>query len=246
MTEKLINTHRVQEYKANPLSSYYASYAAALVYYGKENSGFRSYLYERIEKNFNATHITHPVDIESRYSRVLLPQNEDIARRRLNWMIEKILSDEEDAVYAREIFFNAYNNREFTSPKSIIIGIKIGIIPGLTLGNIKIKRSVKVVLDQELESDTLKVSKLITQGTTSLLENEFKKSNYDLKKIEPDISEWLFGDKCIDIYKVSHDELLDIESDLGEFKYSFISLQEKENIPQILIISPAINLKVFN
>jgi len=196
--------------------------AFSLTSYARRNERFKKEL-ERLVSIFLPKKETEVVDYAGNIE-IILPKDEQTATKRALWLINN------NSESAKDILRSAAE----TEPKAIVVGIVGVAIPGPTLGYMKKFNKMSVIVsDQKTGRD-----KTIARAVADLILKAIRQANNDLSKIEPEMGDWLFGDKEIEIYSAKNTD--SIKRDLNGLKIPYSQADD------VLAISPVLNLDLAN
>ena len=219
-------------------------YATSLIEYANKDKQFAIYLLHLVSnlqpifrRNFNTR-----IKTDKKNCEIITPLDIQTAVRRANWLMEalkeKELSGREDTLYVLQEWAR---NKEKEFPKNIIIGIRIGVIIGFTLGYTKTSRVASLVLNESAKyGEISEITKTSLGAMLSLLEIGLQTANGDSKKLEPDMADWFFGDKEINIYTAKKGVIDEITKELSFSKIPHAIAKNKNNDVLALAISPII------
>ena len=236
-----LNKQRIKTAVIDHPMWYSETLASALVLYARENRDFARRLEELTREQLKIRKTKGNLIIRE-YAKILSPSDNIIAWRRAEWLVERIneknLSGHESA---REILTSWVGDKPFESPKQIVIGITIGRIIGPTLGRLHKKVSMSIIIREDLESKVkLDLAQKITRVSHGVLVSALGLVNGNIKKLEPDLADWFFGERKIAFYTTSGEKIKKIEKDLKSLGIVY-TLEEQEGEPAILAVSPAVN-----
>jgi hypothetical protein len=164
---------------------------------------------------------------------LLVPEDEHVAKKRVTWVLQN--GSEE----AQLILQEAVKDRPFDEPKAVVLGITIGALPIGVLGHDKPGKKVTVIS----HTTETNVESLIENGVRSsltLLERVVHDARGDLRKVDPDMTDWFFGEKKLEFYKASRETIAELERELSSLDIPHATLSD-EHGPVSIAVSPAIN-----
>jgi hypothetical protein len=178
----------------------------------------------------------------SRLSLILAPPDTLCAYQRAEWLI-KLLEKEKTRKNepALSLLFDFVNDDPAIVPKNLIVGVAATSIPGITLGKIR-RRVMNIILNSDfLKNCTkLELAKKVTSASTGVLSPTLKKAKFSQKMLEPDIAEWIFGDRYVSFFAADEKELKKIKNDLIRSEILHSSTYSKGR-PAVIALSPAAN-----
>lgn len=215
------------------------SKAFALLAFAKINSQYRTYLRRVMlsEQELQAVAIPKIFDTSLL---LLLPKSYEDARLQT----ESLLRDKK-SVRAKRILLHVLEEESpITTPKDVIIGF-IGLaIIGPTLGLMKKRMHVEmpVIMEMGLEKDI--PDEAIAKASLSVLEREIERASKNIKKVEPNTSDWFFGAKGFSLYKAPRTSLGEIAHKLENLDIPY-AITESADEKRVLAISPSVNETVL-
>jgi len=208
---------------------YSESLALGLFLYAQKNPSFR----EILEQHVHPSALKISVETVPASVPLLYPESETVALKRATW-IQKYGTKQSRAILAEAI-----KDKPYESPKAVVLGITIGILPIGIMGHDKPGGKVTVI-----SLNTLKERKSLTQGGTrtslSLLERSIKEAGGELKKVDPDMSDWFFGEKTIEFFSAERKTIKSLIKELETLDVPHTHISD-EHGATTLAISPAIN-----
>jgi peptidyl-tRNA hydrolase len=238
-TTPLAKTNKVIK-KVNKKIYYSEALAMSLIIQAKKDKIFARELYEIVKK---LTKVKKAIEKKSeRRAVVLMPLNREYAMRRVNWLIPKIKNNEltgsEEAV---QLLSSWAEIHEYSSPKQVVVGIVGLAIPGITLGIIKKKMKMSIIINRDIKNFTkTELTEKVTQASHGILSQALVTAGGEVGKLEPEVADWFFGEKKIVFYKAQTKEVEKIEKELKNLEI----IHQKEKIGDetaVLAISPVVN-----
>jgi len=207
--------------------SYEETLAWSLVRYAKGSSLFYKDLQKLISPRLSHEPLLLSQKIQTRLS-VLKPSSKETAMRRALWLKEKEA--------AQDVFATLFDE-PFASPKQIVIGIAVGIIPGVTLGKFPRRKIMTFICEAGGARPKIEV---VTALSHEVLLRSLFLVGGDAQKLDPDTHEWFFDERALTFYKAKKETLAQIKSDLRMLgiPYAFRN--------SILAISPAVEHLPWN
>jgi len=137
----------------------------------------------------------------------LRPRTDDHAARRALWLLDAIahkrLSGTDAATAVLALWQAA---REHEHPKAVVLGIKYGVLPIGILGHPKLRREPMsvVVRDDVLRTQhASRMARTLTTLTHGVVEQGLVLAGGRTAKLEPELGDWLFGDKSLALYQAT-------------------------------------------
>lgn len=231
---------RLKTKSKTALMSYEQNLALALLAYAEIDKKFAAYL-----KSFVAQQVSDSLPKSEKLDskkleaiKLLLPKDYATAQKKLNWLIE---NKKNSALELLSASSHAHTN-EIIRP--LIIGIVGMAIIGPTLGIVSKKKVMSVVVDKKIAGQK-KTATLVARVTSDLVSSALLESGGEASKLEPDLADWLFGDKEIMLYESGQNDLQEVKKELEDSKALF-SITKKDNQIVALAMSPAVNADYLN
>jgi hypothetical protein len=255
------STERQRVLRRAQALTYDEALAISLVRFARYSSDFADILADKIEK---APFFPHAPEINDENllkialadTDLIFPHDETSAETRANWLIAYLTeSDKSRRSSARsalkswtEEYLNSRNASALSreEPKAIVIGIMVGIIPGVTLGRIKKLQRMIVIIKEEtnsrLESEEAGyIAKIVSQAALAVSAKSIEPALTSRQSPEPDFSDWFFGERDMVLYRTNKMEFEHIFAELQDLSIPFgFAESEEENIA-VLAISPILN-----
>jgi len=219
--------------------SYGYNIALALLEYAQKNILFAWEL-KKLTSKLPDSYINSAHKQLNKKNELLTPSDKLTAMKRSYWLAERINNnsffDTEEII---SVLKNGVKNFKLSTPQQLVIGIVGLAIPGPTLGIISTKKKFTMIFNPGFA----KLSKTEIAKKSVQMSLEFmKKSIIKAKKLEnldPDISDWFFGDKETNFYIATNQQIKNIKNRLEELGIPNV---ETNSIDQkILAVSPALN-----
>jgi len=204
-----MNTHKTQH---TQILSYYEALAYSLIRFAQKHESFSNWL----QSMFATRDIPFAV-IDSMNMPYVLPsiETEQQATRKVHWLIELSEQKEQTAVVpALEVLTHWANIREREDPKAIILGLMIGVEPFGIFGEAKKKHHPIDIIVRDSVLRKIKKTTLAKMSVTlanEIVQNGLIEVKGNANLLEPELSDWFFGDKTVVFYKASDKTLASIE-----------------------------------
>lgn len=235
-------TCQTQKVSAQPVW-YAESLTKSLVLFAQSNKEFAREL-KRTILDLRFIGIGNRVKIDKEIG-ILMPISFDDAMRRSRWLIQGISNGSlPGAKNAANVLTSWVSDCPIETPKQLVVGVLAIAIPGVTLGLFPKSKRMSFVIRRELAlKKDLKLAKKITQLSHEILISSLDLAQGDIRRLEPEISDWFFGDKKISIYRASGQKMKEIKEDLSGQGIIFASSQQGSEL-DILAISPSVDSSV--
>jgi hypothetical protein len=173
---------------------------------------------------------------------ILAPSNNSIALRRAEWLTERLVENSlPGSKEAKHILTSWAGDRPLETPKQIVIGVTVGVIPGVTLGRLVKTVSMGIILNRNLAGKIdYKMINKINQTSHGVLLGALEMSQGNIRKLEPDLADWFFGERNLRFYQASNRKIKNIKEELKSLG-AIYSEVEKEGKAAVLAFSPAVN-----
>jgi|GEM_PF-3561678 len=224
--------------KLSKKTSYATALAWSLIEYAKKNQAFAAALKEKISF-LEKTDLQPETAIKNNSFFLLEPKDEFSALKRADWLISKISQNEWPATKESRAVLQS---QKMEQPKQIIVGIAATSIPGITLGKIQTKNCMAFLINNDFlkKTNNLNIGYKISQTCLDFFQNELKKANNKIAKIEPETADWFFGEKKISFYAANNFELEKIKKELDDLDIAYSLVTQKNQIA-LVAISPSLN-----
>jgi len=210
-------------------SLYGSTVAVSLILYAARNDEFAYFLKKILRQtdiSGTAPETLNPEIFKN--GKVVLPSTLDIAKRKTRWALENRETTLLLKKWADDI------PKEDEKPKIIVVGIKVGRIPGLTFGRFKKRKSLmRIMVRKDVSADAVKAG-------ISLFSKELIRANGRINKLEPEVADWYFEGKNLAFYRASSENMKKIINELKKTGVSHASTKNEKGITA-LAISPAVN-----
>jgi hypothetical protein len=175
----------------------------------------------------------------------LMPTDDLAAVRRVQWLIDTCT--ERRIVGHRQALatFTTWNQRRaYEEPKDLpfLLGVVVGVVPMIGMGRVPIKRTPMSILfrDDITHATTYQTLRAITTLTHRVVERGLIMAGGHTAKLEPELGDWLFGEKELAFYGTTLSNLGQIERHLDKFGVPYASEHDKRGVT-LLACSPALS-----
>ena len=219
---------------------YWENMAIGLINYAGRSKIFAAILHELAVK----INISSVANSESTQKPVSLFEPVDLttATSRATWVVKCLEEELPGTVFARNRLARWAGDKSFELPHMVIIGIVGVAIPGITLGLIKRRMEMPIIIRAEAAQNLgLELSQRITQASHDVLKNALVLAGGDMKMIEPELADWFFGEKTLTCYTASREEMERMQTELvsSDLPHGNADLNGELTV---LALSPSINL----
>lgn len=214
-------------------TAYLESLALGLVIYAQHNPRFLRYLELQIAKLAATSMFVQPKVSPS--LGLLIPGGELDAVAKTQWL----MNSKSNAVAS--LLKTWKKTKPWESPKQIIIGLAVGVIPGITLGKLSRNHTMSVVIRQDFaDSIDIRLVEKINQAGLELIAKALNGSGGNLARLEPEMAVWLLEERSFSYFSADAEKIKHIADELNSLDIAH-ALLNIDNKPAILAISPAVN-----
>jgi hypothetical protein len=221
--------------------NYEALLSQSLVIYADQDKYFAELMYREISgREVGEGGLSFKRD-KAKIVSYIMPSSTDMALRRLDY----VLSEYGDQESVLAPLYGWAKSLEDEMPKNIVVGLVGMAIPGPTMGIIKKRYNMNFLV-----TDFNKICKedLVKKGldaSFSIVASNIKKKKGDANRLEPELYDWLFGDREISFYQASADKLEEVKSELVESGLSFAEMKNEDRFIG-LALSPVVDREYFS
>jgi hypothetical protein len=149
--------------------------------------------------------------------KVFLPlQDEKQALRRAVWLLElHTKQHNQHTIPAIEVLTHWANIREREEPKAFILGLILGVEPFGLWGEPNTKHHPVDIIVRDTVVKKIKKTQLAKMSvalTSEIIQKGLIEVNGNANLLEPELSDWFFGDKTVVFYSADTETLSSIES----------------------------------
>lgn len=249
-------------YDAHPkkggLISYREAIAHSLILHAEKSKEFSRYLHSAL-CDFFLSHgkPDEQVDVRSAFLvseengfELLLPKTDDAAVARIAWFLNytsisssNIFSVSEKPILLLTKWAAEWKTTEPSpSPKNIVLGIKIGVLPIGLMGHMKTEEKIPIIARSDFLSRTATVTlaKEAVRTSAGVLEQAFRAAYGQMRLIEPEINDWFTGEREAIFYTADARSIRAFLAELRRLSVAH-SFVEDENGIALLAVNPSIN-----
>ncbi len=165
------------------------------------------------------------------------------AARRAAWLTDRL--EREAGVAGREavaLLKGWARDYLASAPESLVVGIVGLAIPGITLGLIKRRVRVSLILDNRLPSGTsIRTAGIAVTALLDLFEVELELSGRNIDRFEPEYADWIYGERLIAVYATGTECIKELVGELRGNCLPF-AMSGDESKPGALAVSPSVNI----
>lgn len=167
---------------------------------------------------------------------ILLPQTREQALRRTQWLIH--YAPHQTPV--RDILAHATRINE--EPKAIVLGIDMGALPLGVWGKWKRKdHAMHILIPTGTPIEDSAMQHALLTATHRVVEHGLIAAHGSTKCLEPELGEWLFGDKAIAVYTAPESTFADIRAFLDALSAPYAHTLSSRDCT-LLALSPSLYL----
>lgn len=208
-------------------TSYPVALALGLLAYATHDSIVRRYLEDRTRPT-STLHLQqaapHPC---------FVPHTRAHALRRAAWLLSHAPDKRAITILAQV--------RELDAPKAIVLGIDMGALPLGVWGKWKRKDHAMQILLPDTPLPTSARERAVLTASHRVVEQGLVRAHGSTKQLEPELGEWLFGEKALAYYTASPDALREIAAFLEALDAPAVWSTTNNEQP-ILALSPSLYL----
>lgn len=217
----------------------YTDYLAySLIHFSDTHPSFRSWFLGRIRRSTSVG----KAQLENvPHIKVHTFSSEQVAVRKAEWLLELLQSEEKKSHIRTLTILSTWekeNSKE--EPHFIILGLKYGVLDFGIFGEpSKFHEPLDIIIRENSEyarTSTLLLQESVRLGMT-VVEQGLLHAHGDVTKLEPELHDWLFGEKNTTFYTCSQETIQKIIAEMQEIK-SPIACTYDEHGPAVLAISP--------
>lgn len=256
MKEIVSNRKKVFLWQSGAPILYAQTIAESLIAYADRNEAFAKHFELLIRKFFSVyeedkVQVIVPIFPKEKID-IIMPEDEQSAIRRSEWFLARVREKEiAGALEAEQVMKEWVRDREWESPKQIVVGFVVVAIPGITMGKFSKKRSRMSVL---IRND-------VVQGTTAIPRTELTEkvsaagqgvifktliaAKGDLQKIPPETFEWFSGDRKQRFLKADRQQILRVKEELRDLRVINSAIFDEKGIAMVAM-SPEVNESYFS
>ena len=148
----------------------------------------------------------------------IVPHAEDLAVRRALWLLDSIAERRMPGYKnAGAVLRQWYTTRTHDEPKALVLGVMYGVLDFGMIGEPRKKREPMGVLirhDVLQQVPGLELANLLNKMTHGVVEQGLIMAQGSTSRLEPELGDWLFGDKALAVYRAEARDLRNIKSHL--------------------------------
>lgn len=214
----------------------------ALLSYAKSNSLFSAWFAELL-RNSGIVPQLHSSTIEPQQS-MLVIRDEHRAVRRALWLTDAIANRRiQSHALAAQTLASWVHEQERDARQFIIMGLKYGIIDYGIIGHPKRRNEpIHILIREDVSKRICTVAQVCTKLSVGIVEQGLIAARGNAQHLEPELSDWLFGDKPTSLLTSPKSTLESIHSALTNENIPFSYLQDAQGITH-LAITPAVRFQ---
>lgn len=239
MRQELKKETKVKNFDS--VQNYQTLLALSLLDYAKIDRYFAQAMYGKLAGMDLSQKTAHSPKIDSEFLKYLIPSSTDMALRRLDYILAEY-ADAESVIAPLHGWAKSFEDE---SPKNIVVGLVGMAIPGPTMGMIKKRYSMNFLLSGYNKIGKKDLVKKSLDASFDIVAANIKNKKGDTNRLEPELYDWLFGDREISFYEASFDKLEEIKSQIKKAGLSFKEVKNNDNF-KALVLSPVVDREYFS
>lgn len=223
--------------------SYAETLAASLVLYAQTNKEFAPEL-KKIIDGMGGQNKTDQAGMEARIFPhaliVLMPSGIDNAVRRAEWLSYMLEANPAQDNKNTASILHAWAEEEAKEePKQLVVGVVVVAIPGVTMGKLKIKRKMNVIIRNDIARKTgVNTVINVARASNEVIAGALEAAQGNARMLEPEVADWLWGERNIAPYSASGKKLKHIEDEIKELNIPHSVICDRRG-SAVIAISPA-------
>jgi hypothetical protein len=167
--------------------------------------------------------------------------NQIAAMQRMEWIIERTHAhDLPDTLIVERTLSSWGQEQTKEYPKAIVIGYVIGVVPPVGLGHVNRKKKMSLIVDHKISLDSRLMATYAAEASLGIVLEALIRAGGNTKKFEPEVADWFFGERAIEVYTTNELTLRTIKKELAELSAVHYILEKKEQVVAVAI-SPVVN-----
>ncbi|MDX1535993.1 MAG: hypothetical protein R3346_04510 [Candidatus Spechtbacterales bacterium] len=216
--------------------SYAETLAASLLMYAKKDKELSERL-KYLIKNMNEIEIAEPPFEIRNDAEILMPYDTNSAIKRAEWLVDRI---ESNAIAGGPKAGAMLKDWYSMEPQLIVVGVAKVTMPGPSLGRIKKNKRVSIIIRKDItKKEEARLADKAARVSLGIVSKALVVADGNASQLEPEISEWFFGERELNLYSAEKSELIKIEKELQNLDIIYSSLND--NDPIMIAVSPAIH-----
>jgi hypothetical protein len=203
-----------------PTLTYYHQLAEGLCTYATTHDMFAEWLTLTVvsQEWYAEESLTSP-HTQISHHQYFVPRSDEEAIHRARWLIEVVLDQPTpDRPFITTPLQQFAQTRVHELPKAIVLGIEIGVLPIGLMGHMKIRREPMHVILRNTITETYRPGSLIAHITTlshTIVERALVDAQGHTGRLEPELGDWLFGDKKLALFETTPSHLTTLTAHLA-------------------------------
>lgn len=226
-------------------ASYAQTLAHSLMYYAETHETFLHWLLayiDTIPHVFAEEIVAEAFPYSAHGCRL---DNDETATRRTLWLVDTCIGQRMPQARGTLASLQRWAEKHPREDPSsfIVLGLSIGILPVGLFGEIKRKHDpMAVVLREDVaELGTTGLARSVTALTHGVVEQGLIMAGGHTAKLEPELGDWLFGDRTIALYSATRTDIASIASQVQTLGIPHAVERDARGVTQIAL-SPAIRV----
>lgn len=219
--------------------------ALSLIAYAHDDEAFASHL-QALVAGFSRSTVTYgetfDASLMTQHEPLLTPSTYEHAIRRADWLADQIerqsLPESPKALALLSVWGIS---RTLDEPKAIVLGLKIGVMPIGIFGEQKLQEKMPIIARADvLRGSVTTFTDLTARASLSALHKALDQVSGNARLLEPEMGDWLYGEKGLTYYEASATQIETIHKELGNTTV-INALVSDEDGPAVLAMSPSVN-----
>lgn len=221
---------------------YAETLAWSLVLYAQISIDFKLGLLELIRKA-GLKNSGAPIELPAG-ARALIPEDDLSALRKAEWLLTMLREKNIPGYLQAAELLSMFAEKEWESPKQIVVGVIVVAIPGITMGKFFLKKKKMALIMRKDLSFNAEVVQKISETTHHVVLKSLSFSKGNVNKLEPETRDWFLGDRQLVFYKSGANEISRMEKELQGLGI-ICSSSPDEKGHAVLAVSPEVNGSYF-
>ena len=189
-------------------TSYLEGVTYGVIAFADQDEVFRTWLLSRLP---HVTDITTTLYTQKPFHPIYTVPDAHTALRRSEWLLETLETKHENQQqHLLSVLTQWANEQGKTNPSVIVLGLKYGVLNYGIFGHPKRRfEPLNIIVRDDVAQSVNKAAlgKLSVTLSHEILQISLLRNNGNIELLEPELSDWFFGDKTI-VYKCGDKEIL--------------------------------------
>jgi hypothetical protein len=220
-------------------TSYYEALTRSLIAFAEENPSFKSFLITRLRtiQTIDVPMQNDDNKMSTSVSSIFALRSEELAIRRTEWLLQLTTQ----ALYTSAIIqplMSWSRSQEKTNPGFIVLGLKAGIINYGIFGHpSKRNEPIDIIVREDIAQNITprELAQISVTLTSSVVEKGLISASGNSKLLEPELADWLFGEKNVVLHKGALQTILNIKDVLFKVDAPYVFRADKKGVTYLAI-----------